>query len=297
MDRVGHLRKDKEWLAKALNDPTTLIVPFWQQKPFVLPGEPTDIGWIRPGLIKIEREVERGAVLLFLGQYEGAAHFAIDVSRMRDPENSGPLAGFGMFEDLRPLAMRAKNEEVAILAQAKALFHWHETHLFCGKCGDKTEIKDAGHVRHCSGCGTDHFPRTDPVVIMLAVRGEKALIGRGKVFRAGSYSALAGFVEHGETIEEAVRREVYEETAVRVGDVRYVTSQPWPFPLSLMIGCIGEAETEEITIDTTEIQEAIWVTRVQLQKALNGDADKDFDVPGPIAIAHHIMKAWAFDNA
>ena len=162
--------------------------------------------------------------------------------------------------DLRSLAVAGflPQGELAILAQARSLLHWHERHGFCANCGAKTEMRDAGYRRHCGACTTDHFPRTDPVIIIAVRHGKRMLLGRQSAWPEGMYSTLAGFMEPGETIEEAARREVFEEAGISVGEIRFHSNQPWPFPSSLMIGLIGEALTDDIVIDPKELETARW---------------------------------------
>jgi len=179
------------------------------------------------------------------------------------------------------------------LAQAAALIAWHGSHRFCGKCGKPTEMRIGGYKRVCSGCGTEHFPRTDPVAIMLAVTQHRCLLGRGAHFAPGMYSALAGFIEPGETIESAVRRETLEESGIRLGRVVYFASQPWPFPYSLMIGCFGEALNEEVEFDGKELQDCRWFDRDEVLLALTGKHPDNIFVPPSAAIAHHLIKTWA----
>lgn len=179
------------------------------------------------------------------------------------------------------------------MAQGAALLAWHASHGFCSKCGVKSEIRAGGYRRHCPNCGTDHFPRTDPVAIMLAVTEERCLLGRGPHFAPGMYSALAGFIEPGETIEAAVRRETLEESGIRLGRVVYYASQPWPFPYSLMIGCFGEALNEDISFDSTELEDCRWFTRPEVRAILAGDKSSGIFVPPKAAIAHHLIRAWA----
>jgi NAD+ diphosphatase len=181
--------------------------------------------------------------------------------------------------------------EAGIIAQARGLLTWHARHRFCGSCGEPTRAADAGYVRRCPSCSAEHFPRTDPVVIMLPVRGDRCLLGRQPTFPRGMWSALAGFLEPGETIEEAVRREVAEESGLRVGTVRYQASQPWPFPASLMIGCLAEAESEQVQVARDELEDARWFGRDELERALAGTHPEMF-VPPPMAIAHHLMRGW-----
>jgi NAD+ diphosphatase len=183
-------------------------------------------------------------------------------------------------------------QDAALYAAARSLVDWHSRHGFCAVCATPTAIFRAGWGRSCPNCHAEHFPRVDPVVIMLAERGDKVLLGRQPPWPPGRYSALAGFLEVGESIEEAVRREIFEEAGVRVGAVRYVASQPWPFPSSLMIACIGEAEDDAITIDVHELEDARWFSRDDVRRALAGDPDAPFGAPPPYAIAHTLLTAW-----
>jgi NAD+ diphosphatase len=184
-------------------------------------------------------------------------------------------------------------EMLGELAQAGALVAWHANHRFCGRCGHETLSRAGGYKRVCPNCEAQHFPRTDPVAIMLAVRGDKCVLGRSPHFAPGMFSCLAGFIEPGETIENAVRREVLEEAGIRIGRVAYHASQPWPFPYSLMIGCFGEALDEEIRHDTTELEACRWFSRREVRAALRGDEDSQIRIPPGGAIASHIIRAWA----
>lgn len=197
------------------------------------------------------------------------------------------------LRDLRGLAMEEAlpAEELGILAQARSMIAWHERRSFCSNCAARLEIADAGYRRHCPQCGMDHFPRTDPVVIMVARHARGILLGRQKAWKPGMYSALAGFVEPGETIEDAARREVYEESGIRVGAVRYVSSQPWPFVSNLMIGLIGEALTDEITVDATELEDARWFSREEAGQMLARTHPQGLYAANPFAIAHDLVKA------
>ena len=215
-------------------------------------------------------------------------------------EPNGPLAIPGREDlalvDLRSLAAKAllPRPTIAMMAQAKSLLFWHAKHRFCSQCGAPSMVTSAGWKRECAACKAQHFPRTDPVVIMLATRGDHCLLGRQARFAPGMYSALAGFLEPGETIEEAVRREIMEEAGVRIGRITYMASQPWPFPATLMIGCLAEALNEEIIVDYSELEDARWFTRPEVQEMLGGEHANGLGAPQPIAIARSLMRAWAF---
>ncbi len=185
------------------------------------------------------------------------------------------------------------DDTLGALAQGAALLGWHQTHRFCGRCGGQTQMRAGGYKRKCEACGAEHFPRTDPVAIMLAVTKDHCLMGRSPHFAPGMYSCLAGFIEPGETIEAAVRRETFEEAGIRVGRVVYHASQPWPFPYSLMIGCFGEAVSHEIDADRTELEDCRWFTRAETRAILSRSHPEGITAPPPMAIAHHLVKAWA----
>lgn len=296
LDRANEKRTDSERLTARWHDPSSFVLPMWKLQPLLIGPEnqrgPLEAGFLKPGLAEALMAGDAPAILL--GVEEGHAYFAIDISAARDPANEGPLAGLGHFRDLRAAAMSGLVErDIAILGQAKAMIDWHQRHGFCPKCGARTMLADAGYRRHCDACGADHFPRTDPVVIMLVTHGDACLVGRGKQFPPGFFSALAGFVEPGETLEEAVAREIHEEAGVRVNSVRYFTSQPWPFPSSLMMGCFAEAEDRTLTIDRNELADAFWIEKDKLRAMLAGDNVDGLRFPPPVAIAHHLLKHWA----
>ncbi len=295
LDRASEKRVDAEWVAAKRRDPSSYVLPMWRLQPFLLGPESArdrlEAGFLRPGLA--EPLAGPDGVSIFLGLEGGNAYFALDISAARDPANEGPLAGLGHFREMRGASMLLPAKDTAILGQAKALIDWHQRHGFCPRCGARTVLADAGYKRVCSGCEAEHFPRTDPVVIMLATHGDACLVGRGKQFPRGMFSALAGFVEPGETIEEAVARELHEEVRVKTVKVTYFATQPWPFPSSLMIGCFAEAESRDIVVDETEIAEAHWVERPIVRAVLGGDQSHGFWLPPSIAIAHHLIRTWA----
>jgi|SRR5580692_6847830 NAD+ diphosphatase len=298
LDRASARRGDAEFLRARAVDAGSLVLPMWRLQPFILGPEnaepPLDAGFLRPGLA--ETLAAPDAPCIFLGLEGERAVFALDISAARDPAKEGPLAGLGHFSDMRGAAMLMGDRDIAILGTAKALIDWHERHGFCPKCGARTTLADGGWKRVCAACKTEHFPRTDPVAIMLATHGDACLVGRGRHFPPGMFSALAGFIEPGETIEEAVRRELMEEAGVVTGAVTYYTTQPWPFPSSLMIGCFAEVEGRDLTLDKTEIVEAAWLERDKARALINGGQGKGVWLPPRIAIAHHLIRAWVEKN-
>jgi NAD+ diphosphatase len=293
LDRASHRRTDAAWLAAQMSSPRTLIHPLWKLQPFAIGNEggPFEPAFFAPGLC--EKLAGTDAACIFLGLANDRAVFALDISAAADPDVSGPLAELGRFRELRASAALYSDGDLAMLGQAKALIDWHQRHGFCPRCGSTTALMDAGYRRLCQSCGAEHFPRTDPVAIMLATREEFCLVGRGCQFPADMYSALAGFIEPGETIEEAVRREIFEEAGIRTGSVTYQFSQPWPFPSSLMIGCFAEALNDDIRIDESELADARWLDRRTARALLAGDGVEGLRIPPRFAIAHHLIKTWA----
>jgi NAD+ diphosphatase len=294
LNRASEKRTDAKWIEAKRHDPTSIVLPVWQLQPFLLgqenAGPPFELGLVPPDVVE---SFEGDAICVFLGLDHERAIFAIDVAQTDSPAKAGPLAGRGHFRDARTAAMFVSIKDSAIIGQAKAMIDWHQRHGFCPKCGAPTQIMDAGYRRLCAKCNSEHFPRVDPVVIMLATHGEACLVGRGKLFPPGMFSALAGFVEPGETIEEAVRRELMEEASVKVSDVTYYATQPWPFPSSLMIGCFAKAESRDIKADENELAEARWIERNVARELVQGQRVDGIMVPPPIAIAHHLIKTWA----
>ncbi|MDB2668590.1 NAD(+) diphosphatase [Alphaproteobacteria bacterium] len=296
LDRAGPLRSDKDWLAGQLASDSALLAPFWRLAPLVLPeiepGQGRDVGWLPKAAFG--DALRPDSMVIFLGlNRRGKPLFAVDISHMSNPEDAGPFQGMGLFEDLRALAAIGDmpRTELAILAQAKGMLDWNSRHGYCAQCGQASQLAEGGYKRICGSCQTEHFPRTDPVVIMLATHGENCLVGRQKGWPDGMFSALAGFMEPGETLEEAVARELMEEAGIGVNAVTYLGSQPWPFPGSLMIGCMAEASDTQINLGDDELEDAKWISRQEAQSSMAGNGP--LGVPPEMAIAHQLMKAFA----
>jgi NAD+ diphosphatase len=293
LDRASEKRGDAVWLAAKRSDPLTRMLLLWKLQPLLSglenAADTAELGLVDGALASGLGGID--AIEVFLGLDGEAPYFARDVSALPDPL-AAALANYGHFRDARSATALLTGDSVAILGQAKALIDWHNRHPFCARCGAATCLTDGGYRRVCSNCKAEHFPRTDPAVIMLVTAGDHCLLGRNRRFLGGHYSTLAGFVEPGETIEEAVRREVYEEVRVRTGKVRYFASQPWPFPSNLMIGCFAEADKSEITVDGGEIIAARWFDRATVKRLLAGESD-EVALPRRDAIAFHLIRSWA----
>ncbi len=288
LDRADGRRTDEAWVAGRLADPGSRWVPVWRARTLF---RGLDEG--RPEAVFLTGEAASalrlaGGPWAFLGLQDGAAVFTVDVSTVDDPLPLLP-EGLARFEDLRRLGPGLPAHEAAILAHARGLMHWRTRHGFCGVCGGRCEPRSAGHAMSCTQCQAQHFPRTDPAVIMLVHRGGRALLGHSTRFpKVTMYSTLAGFVEPGESLEEAVAREVFEESAIRVGEVRYHSSQPWPFPSSIMLGFYAEGLTEQITIDPNELRDARWFSRAELRDP----GAHGFTVPPQDSIARRLIEDW-----
>lgn len=303
LDRAAQLRSDSDRIGQMLR--TGGVLPLWRGKPLL------EVTTRQPVFLPADHAVFESSreAPVFLGLDEERPRFARDVSAFTPASDTGTVGQFtdpseqrhpdlpesNVFAELRANMAHLSPRAAELLASGKALLEWHRTHRFCAKCGSPSVITEAGWQRVCTSCEAHHFPRTDPVVIMLITRGNSVLMGRSLHWPEGMYSLLAGFVEPGETIEAAVRRETLEETGIGVGEVRYLSSQPWPFPNSLMFGCHGFATTDEITIDPTEIEDAIWVTREDMMAA-TADLRPDMRPARQGSIARFLIERWLADS-
>ncbi|HEY7467117.1 MAG TPA: NAD(+) diphosphatase [Dehalococcoidia bacterium] len=302
--RASNERRDADWVARHLAAPGSRFLPFWKNNPLTTPtggamaqvpsvvsgGDPCELVWLDNGILKHLAERDKPALL---GLRDDIAYFAVDLSPLEEPLVALGLEGVE-FTDTRAAAARLPAGDAGTVAHGRSLVDWHNRHRYCPACGKPTDSRDGGSMRKCDACGAEHFPRTDPVVIMVAWRGDRCILGRQKAWAPGFYSALAGFIDQGETIEEAVRREVKEEVGLDVDEVQYRKSQPWPFPSSLMIGCFAHVTSEEEDVDPVELDGARWFTREEIRKAVfePDPAKHGYGVPGSVAIAHHIIKDW-----
>ena len=277
LDRADRLRADPEAFAAAIADPRATCLLLDGIDP--VPGGGGGLVWEA-----LDPADERALLLLGIDD-SGAPRFVREA-------HAGARVDARSRTVMRLLPMLSP-EEAALYGGARSLVDWHARHRFCAVCGSPTELFRGGWGRRCASCGAEHFPRVDPVVIMLAEYDGRVLLGRQPGFPPGFFSALAGFVEPGESLEEAVARELFEEAGIAVSDVSYVASQPWPFPSSLMIGCRAVARDPALTIDTTELEAAMWVDRAEVRAALAGDMGASFMAPPPLAIARYLLEDWA----
>ncbi len=307
LDRAGEIRGNSAALAYLRKASDSKAIVFWRGKPLIHKTRPAS-------LVRLDMDhpilADASPDVIFLGREDGAGRFAFDMSDWNpDDLDQSQLGGFldpseqhhpslpqdYVFAELRRVMTWLSPRDAELAASGRAVQMWHGSHGFCAKCGTGTEMAQAGWQRNCAACGTHHFPRTDPVVIMLITHGNSVLMGRSPGWPQGMYSLLAGFVEPGETLEAAVRREVFEESGVKVGPVSYLASQPWPFPASLMFGCAGEATSKDINIDPVEIEDAMWVTREDMMQAFAGEHPTILPARKG-AIAHFLLENWLADT-
>jgi NAD+ diphosphatase len=282
VDRNGERRKDPDWLAEAVSSDETCFVPVW--------GDRCLVGGDPPRAILLSRaEISPFANadnVIFLGLFRNQPAFAVALSS----SNEAPFTDRGEFKDLRFIGTVLPLDEANLAAHARALVLWHSATLYCGKCGSASQPDASGNVRRCSNadCGTEIFPRTDPAIIVLVADGDRCVLGRQPSWPEGRYSTIAGFVEPGESLEDAVRREVYEETNIRVGAVHYHSAQPWPFPSALMLGFTAEAISDDIVLNDGELEDARWFTREELRSGNVG-------LPFRISIARRLVDHFIND--
>lgn len=288
IDRAAHRRTDEAWLGAAFQQNNALVLLMRDGIPLV--ARDGGLVWMGPEAAR----VAPGALRLFLGEDKtGTPVFALELPAKFDLAGS-LIEGVGDFADFRQAAARMPAMDANCASTARSLFLWHGSHAYCAKCGGRNAIIDAGWKAQCGLCNAEHFPRTDPVAIMLAVKDGKALVGRQKFWPAGFMSCLAGFCEPGETIEQAAARELFEEAGIVCdpAQAEYIACQPWPFPSSLMMGFILPAQTSEIRIDSAELESARWIARSEMREILSGKHAELFCPPAS-AIAYHILKVWA----
>jgi NAD+ diphosphatase len=289
LDRAAHLRSKEERLFAMESDPNSRAYVVHRDA-LVVKRE----GSASRALLTIDEALKFGANpgMVFLGLRDGAAVFGMGIS----PAAAAKLIGREdvAVSELRGMAMQGviAPEQLSAVAAAKSLVNWHQRHGFCANCGARTLMREGGWKRECPVCKSEHFPRTDPVVIMLVAKGDKCLLGRQQRFAPGMYSCLAGFVEAAETIEDAVRREVFEEAGIRCSDIAYYMTQPWPYPSSLMIGCTARALNEDIVIDRTELEDVRWFSREEAHLMITRKHPDGLAGPHPFAIAHHLLGRW-----
>ncbi|MFQ3183145.1 MAG: NAD+ diphosphatase [Alteromonas macleodii] len=302
LDRAAHMRGN---IHIADDDPDARTIILWRGK-LLLEAQGKSLA-----RLQLSHPVmgDAGAVRVFLGLDEKGPIFAVSLSDWEPvlPEANDidtfldltlqhhPATGDAVFAELRGIMTTLTPRDAELAATARAVLGWHESHRFCSACGTESKVADAGWRRYCPACGRSHFPRTDPVVIMLIVHGDDVLVGRSPGWPQGMYSLLAGFVEPGETVEAAVRREVFEEAGITVGEVTYLASQPWAFPSSLMIGCYGMATSYEITLDPIELEDARWVSRSEMEQIARGE-HSTIQPARKGAIAHFLLENWLLNT-
>ena len=287
LDRLNNEVEQTGYIESLLEKPDTLIVPMWRGDPLIAQGEAAFLS------AAAREQLPKDAPLIFLGLRNGTAHFAIDLSKTSESPDGAPFADLGEYAPIRMAAGMISREDLAIIGHGRWLFEWHRKHPFCAVCGGTTKIKNGGAKRQCELCEAEHFPRSDPVAIVLAVHEGACLLGRGPHFPPGFLSALAGFIEAAETPEDAAKREIFEEAGVTLTDVRYQFSQPWPFPSSLMMGFIADAEDRTLNLDTNEIEEARWIKLDDIKALLNGEERDGVFIPPKFTIARQLLERWA----
>jgi NAD+ diphosphatase len=291
LDRASTLRKDRDWVAEQLQDPNSVVVAATHDSVLVDPGP---AGRLLRCALTTSSIAEDPSAAILLGIDAGMAVFAVDLDRLESADRQ-QLTATGRVLALRDAGTALSHSEGGLAAYLVALLNWHRTHGFCANCGEATEIIEAGYARHCPRCGATHFPRTDPAVIMLVAHDDEILLGRRPTWPDGRYSVLAGFVSPGESLEEAVIREVHEESGIDCAEPRFVTSQPWPFPASLMLGFEAHSDGGEPRNLDGELQDVRWFSRAQVRAALAGE-DSVLIMPPSVSIAHLLICRWASEG-
>jgi NAD+ diphosphatase len=312
VERLSKMRRDDRWVLDRIEDPATRFVPVWKSKHLIAEKPDAHVAFLAlHELGDLIRSVES---TILLGEEATGALFAIDLPSL-DSSPPSRLAHLGKFRDLREVGAILDRRESALLAYAKAITYWHSRHRFCGDCGSTTVNAEGGHLRVCTNeqCKQQHFPRTDPAIIVLVASGEQCLLARQPPWPKGLYATLAGFVEPGESLEGAVMREVLEEAGIQLKQIDYHSSQPWPFPGSIMLGFIAQAKNKDIVLDGDELEDARWFSRSDVQNALklvddnmldpgrwvsmkgNHKAPKNgtIQLPPPLSISYRLIKDWA----
>jgi NAD+ diphosphatase len=287
LDRASDRRSDAAWLADKLAAPGARALCLWNGSPLLKDGA---LVWLEAGLAA--HLAGGGEPLLFMGLDGEDAVFALGLEGEADPAE-GPLEGHGLFGDLRGAAASLPIPDTGLLSTARSLFEWRRRHRHCSVCGQPSRAVDGGWKRVCPNCGAEHFPRVDPCVIMLPIFGDKCLVGRQAAWAVGRFSALAGFLEPGESIEEACAREVKEESGLTVTAIRYHSSQPWPYPSNLMIGLMAEVSDDNAVPDLNELEAVMWLTKAEARDVIDGKVE-GVTAPPPLAIAFHLLRDWAF---
>lgn len=289
LNRLSEMRQDDQWLADRMRQPDTLFVPVWRGKNLFSEKDTHQPVFLDLAIVK-QIIPDPFDSCIFLGMKDKRNYFAIDIppGDTNDPDG---FLGVGCFQDLRKVGALIDNQNGELLVYAKGIIYWNQTHLFCAKCGSSTKSKESGHMRICTKetCQQPHFPRTDPAIIVLVTNGKTCLLAHQPIWKPGRYSSIAGFVEPGESLEHAVVREVFEETGVHVNQVSYHSSQPWPFPCSIMLGFVAMANSSEIQTDGREIEDAKWFSRSDVYRAIK---EGTLFLPPKISISYNLIENW-----
>jgi NAD+ diphosphatase len=294
LDRGHRERRDEKWLSEATRAHSSKFLVFYASKVALLEPLKNALVWVNT---KVVNDLNIQTPPIFLGLLNKQAHFAINAEKSNIPIKTLCSKFNCSFEEIRQAAEKISKEEASIIAQAHSQLIWHQNAIYCSSCGSSTSVRQGGHMRLCDNCNMEHFPRTNPVMIVLVSNGDYCLLGQshGRLANMNMYSALAGFIDQGESIEEAVAREVLEESGIEITDIKYHSSQPWPLPHSLMIGCHAVAVTTAIHKDEEEMIDVQWFHRDEILLALRNSSNL-LSIPGPTAIAHHLIKSWALEK-